>query len=134
MKKLNAIQDTQVQEFYREASLMMSLEEHENVVQVYGMCQRQGNLSMVMEFVPGGSLEKIISKRSLDEDEIIHLALGAARGLACLAAQGIVHRDIAARNILVGENMTAKIADFGCARVLIDADAAGKTASNIGYV
>ena len=43
-----------------------------------------------------------------------------ASGMAHLERKGLIHRDLAARNVLIGENLIAKVADFGLARVIVD--------------
>ena len=43
-----------------------------------------------------------------------------ANGMAHLERKGLIHRDLAARNVLIGENLVAKVADFGLARVIVD--------------
>ena len=43
-----------------------------------------------------------------------------AHGMAHLERKGLIHRDLAARNVLIGENIIAKVADFGLARVIVD--------------
>ena len=40
--------------------------------------------------------------------------------MAHLERKGLIHRDLAARNVLIGENLIAKVADFGLARVIVD--------------
>ena len=74
------------------------------------------------EFVSGGSLDTLLydSTKSLTLYQSNSIALGCARGIAHLHAQSIVHRDIAARNILIevqGADRIAKVTDFGMARV-----------------
>ena len=46
--------------------------------------------------------------------------LKVANGMAHLERKGLIHRDLAARNVLIGENLIAKVADFGLARVIVD--------------
>ncbi|XP_054817807.1 serine/threonine-protein kinase STY13-like [Prosopis cineraria] len=74
----------------------------------------------VLEFVPGGTLKKFLMKnrrKKLDFDVAIQLALDLSRGLSYLHSKKIVHRDVKTENILLDANGTAKIADFGVARI-----------------
>ena len=48
------------------------------------------------------------------------LKLQVASGMGHLERKGLIHRDLAARNVLIGENLLAKVADFGLARVIVD--------------
>ncbi len=56
--------------------------------------------------------------KSLKLPQLIDIAAQIATGMAYLESQNYIHRDLAARNILVGDNITVKIADFGLARVI----------------
>lgn len=113
VKKLTSnVMGNQVSEFFREASLMISLKDHPNIVKVYGMCQEAGNFQMVMEFLPNGSLDSWLANLNDVPSEafIWTIARGTAAGMASLASQGIVHRDLAARNILLGSDLSPKVA------------------------
>ncbi|GJP43134.1 hypothetical protein CLOM_g2627, partial [Closterium sp. NIES-68] len=74
---------------------------------------------LIYEFVPNGDLEMWISTQApfhLSLKQRLDILIGAARGLEYLHSFGLVHRDIKPANILLGENMQAKIADFGLVR------------------
>lgn len=136
MKKLTTnVSGQQASEFFREASLMLSLKDHPNVTKVFGMCQEAGNFSMVMEFLPNGSLDALIADQGQEFTEafIWNIARGSAAGMASLASQHIVHRDLAARNILLGSDMSPKVADFGYARV-VGEEAVGQTKTTVGPI
>jgi hypothetical protein len=133
VKKLLISSGSQASEFFREASLMLSLKDHPNVVKVYGMCQEQQNFSLVLEFLPGGSLDGYVESQTYGDDIMWQLAYGIACGMASLAEQGIVHRDLATRNVLLDSNLTPKVADFGYARV-VGAGESGQTNANVGPV
>lgn len=134
VKKLIASTNgNQASEFFREASLMLALKDHPNVVKVHGMCQEQANFSLVLEFLPGGSLDGFIESQNYGEDIMWTFAYGIANGMASLASQGIVHRDLAARNVLLDNNFTPKVADFGYARN-VGSNESGVTAANVGPI
>jgi len=59
-----------------------------------------------------------VTGRSLRMPQLIDVCAQVAAGMAYLESQNYIHRDLAARNILVGENISVKIADFGLARVI----------------
>jgi serine/threonine protein kinase len=93
---------------------------------------------MVMEFLPGGSLDAYIAdhkarNESIPEKVVLRIALGVARGMQALAAQNIIHRDLAARNILLDGVLEPKVSDFGFSRVVGD-DKQGRTSAAIGPV
>ena len=92
--------DVFISGFFREASLMLSIKPHLNVVRSHGMCQELGNFSMVMEFLDGGSLDGWVaangvdSSQQIEEGQLYKLARGIAVGMRHLAAENIVHRDV----------------------------------------
>lgn len=140
VKKLAAsVLGNAVSEFFREASLMMGLVPHRNIVRVFGMCQELGNYSMVMELLPGGSLDGLLAKRKvaptnpLPEIELYKLARGIALGMKHLSASGIIHRDLAARNILLDSQNVPRVSDFGFSRNVGDQGTA-KTQSAVGPI
>jgi serine/threonine protein kinase len=123
---------SQVSEFFREASLMLGIKPHKNIVRIFGMCQEATNLSLVMEFLPNGSLDSYLkgtvgAGEHLPPAMLFKIVRGIARGMAALAAQNIVHRDLAARNVLLDANMEPRIADFGFSRVVDDQEKQGQT-------
>jgi serine/threonine-protein kinase len=99
--------------FLREARLAARLS-HPNVVSVYDAGETEdGRPYIVMEYVPGTTLAGLgpIAPR-----EAIELAAQACRGLAHAHAAGLVHRDVKPQNLLLREDGTVKVADFGIAR------------------
>lgn len=81
--------------------LCSKLEPHKNVLQVHGMALRDGQPLMVLAFMPLGSLDMLLKKRALTPQETKSVLKGVMHGLAHLARASIVHRDVAARNVLV---------------------------------
>jgi serine/threonine protein kinase len=79
-------------------------------VAVIGVCFNP--LSLVMEFMPGGSLQNFLKdSEKLEQSRKLKFALDCAKGVKHLHDRSIVHRDIAARNVLLGADGTAKISD-----------------------
>ena len=108
-----------VREFEAEIGRMASMQVHPNVVVLYGVVTLEnGDLGAVMEYCAQGTLVTTLygrEKREWSEGELVEIAYDAACGLVHLHSQGIVHRDIAARNVLLAgkKDLVAKIADFG---------------------
>jgi serine/threonine-protein kinase len=99
--------------FLREARLAARLS-HPNVVSVYDAGEAEdGRPYIVMEYVPGRTLEGL---GPLPAGEAVALALQACRGLAHAHEQGLVHRDVKPQNLLLRDDGTLKVADFGIAR------------------
>ena len=96
---------------------------HEHVIPIYDV-QSDGEMPfLVMQFVPGQSLQARVDERGpLDPKEVLRIAKQAAAGLAAAHAQGLVHRDVKPANILMEESVErVLISDFGLARTVDDA-------------
>ncbi|XP_008450756.2 serine/threonine-protein kinase EDR1 [Cucumis melo] len=107
-------------EFKREVLIMRQLR-HPNIVLFMGAVTRPPNLSIVTEFLPRGSLYRIIHRPNcqIDEKRRIKMALDVARGMNCLHTSNptIVHRDLKSPNLLVDKNWNVKVSDFGLSRL-----------------
>jgi eukaryotic-like serine/threonine-protein kinase len=102
--------------FLREARLAAQLA-HPNVVQVYDSGEADGRPYIVMEYVEGETLADLLSRRGrLPPSEAVELALQVCSGLEHAHQAGLVHRDIKPQNLLIREDGTVKIVDFGIAR------------------
>lgn len=112
-------------EFKTEIELLSRVH-HKNLVGLVGFCFEAGEQMLVYEFSPNGTLRESLSGRSglnLDWKRRLRIALGAARGLAYLhehANPPIIHRDVKSSNILLDENLTAKVSDFGLSKLVTD--------------
>jgi len=93
---------------------MSCMKPHENVVTLYGVCEQP--LCIVMEFVAKGSLDVMLLAEHIPMKLKVNFIRDIAAGLMHLSKEGIVHKDLAARNVLITKFGTAKIADFGLAR------------------
>ncbi|XP_072035876.1 uncharacterized protein [Amphiura filiformis] len=115
-------------EIHEEFKAMTKISLHPNVINVLGICEHKGNVYAALEFSPHGNLRKFLRENrkeltgenqvirnkvsNLNSEQLINIAIGVAKGMEHLAQHGIIHRDLAARNILVGKNMTPKVANF----------------------
>jgi TolA-binding protein len=106
-----------IERFNREAQAVAMLN-HPNVVHIIDKDQDGDLLFFVMEYVPGSSLDAVLRQRRLSLPETLKVFRGICRGLDAAHKQGITHRDLNPRNILVSEDLsTVKVADFGISRV-----------------
>eukprot|EP00070_Physeter_catodon_P000443 XP_007100732.1 non-receptor tyrosine-protein kinase TNK1 isoform X1 [Physeter catodon] len=114
---------TELGDFLREVSIMMNLE-HPHVLRLHGLVLGQP-LQMVMELAPLGSLHaRLTAPAPTPPLPVALLCLflrQVAGAMAYLGARGLVHRDLATRNLLLASPRTIKVADFGLVRSLGDA-------------
>ena len=103
--------------FEREARAVAALS-HPNISGLYDYGESDGRPYMVLEYLPGGTLEdRLAGGRPLPDAETARYADEVAAGLAHAHAQGVVHRDLKPANVLFDSEGRAKIADFGIARM-----------------
>ncbi len=115
--------------FEREAQLLASLS-HTNIAVLYGLEESAGVRALVIELVEGPTLAEIISAepRPLGSgrlDEALGIAKQIAEALEAAHDKGIIHRDLKPANVKVKPDGTVKVLDFGLAKALEDAPAAG---------
>ncbi|QDU70277.1 Serine/threonine-protein kinase PknL [Mucisphaera calidilacus] len=119
IKRLNeaAIRSrTGIDRFFREARSVAALN-HRNIVSIFELASDASGPYIVMEYLPGGDLEKKIAEQGqFSLDETIAIIKPIARGLTYAHSKGIVHRDIKPSNIILDGDGTPKIVDFGIAR------------------
>jgi serine/threonine-protein kinase len=98
--------------FRREATVAAGLS-HPNLVRIYDYSESDERPFLVMEFVPGEDLGRRIARgMAIDRDELARELLGA---VAHIHDHGIIHRDIKPHNVIVADDATAKLIDFGIA-------------------
>src|SRR5688500_889323 len=102
--------------FVQEARAASALN-HPNIVTIHEIFQAQGTDYIVMEFVPGRTLDHIISRRGLRVPEALKYSVQIAAALAKAHQAGIVHRDLKPANIMISDDGRVKILDFGLAKL-----------------
>ena len=107
-----------VRRFQREAISASSLN-HPNIVEMYDVGEDSGKYFIVMEYLQGETLKTLIKRRgALTLSEVIDIMLQLTSGLACAHESYIIHRDIKPQNVVILEDGTVKITDFGIAMAL----------------
>ncbi|XP_026857819.1 proto-oncogene tyrosine-protein kinase Src-like isoform X2 [Electrophorus electricus] len=107
--------------FLQEAQVMKKLR-HEKLVQLYAVVSQEP-IYIVTEYMSQGSLLdflKGVKQKYLRLPQLVDMASQIAAGMAYVERMNYVHRDLRAANILVGNNLVCKVADFGLARLIED--------------
>lgn len=103
-----------VDRFQKEARFMAKIDQHPNIVRVIELHLSEQDVFMVMDYYANGNLEQMInSERPFSVERAKRSVLEIASGLSAAHASGIIHRDIKPENILISDQDTCKISDFG---------------------
>ncbi|XP_051900344.1 mitogen-activated protein kinase kinase kinase 10 [Pristis pectinata] len=111
----------------RKEARLFGMLRHPNIILLKGVCLKEPNLCLVMEYARGGALNRALSGRKVPPHVLVNWAVQIARGMNYLhneAVVPVIHRDLKSSNILILEktedddltNKTLKITDFGLAR------------------
>ncbi|NXE41303.1 SRMS kinase, partial [Ptilorrhoa leucosticta] len=114
--------DMKAEDFTKEIQNLKRLR-HEKLIQLHAVCSLEEPVYIITELMRKGNLHSYLNSpegKSLGTSHLLNISCQVADGMRYLEEKHIVHRDLAARNILVGEELTCKIADFGLARLLKD--------------
>ncbi|XP_071260734.1 tyrosine-protein kinase receptor Tie-1-like isoform X3 [Salvelinus alpinus] len=133
MLKAEFASENDHRDFAGELEVLCKLGQHPNIINLIGACENRGYLYIAIEYAPYGNLLDFLRKsRVLETDpafakehgtastltsqQLLQFAVDVATGMHYLSDKQFIHRDLAARNVLVGDNLVAKIADFGLSR------------------
>ena len=121
--------DELLKRFEREAKSLAKLS-HPNIVKVHDYGEHEGSPYLVMEYLPGGTLKKLLVK-PIAWQEAVRLLLPIARSVAYAHQRGILHRDIKPANILITESGEPMLSDFGVAKLFESDQATALTGSGM---
>ncbi|CAH1443155.1 unnamed protein product [Lactuca virosa] len=112
-------------QFATELATMVGCLRHKNLVQLQGWCCEANELVLVYEYMPNGSLDKLLHRRTnasrtLTFEKRLNILLGVSSALVYLheeCERQIIHRDVKTCNIMLDADFNAKLGDFGLAEV-----------------
>ena len=137
-----AERDDYLARFRREAQAASSLN-HPNICVVHDLGTHDGRPFIVMELLTGESLRARLARGPMSADEIMDVMVQLADGLSAAHARGILHRDIKPANIFLTDRGSAKLLDFGLARIdepspgsalTVEATRAGAVMGTVAYM
>jgi len=106
---------------------------HPAIVTVYDLATDQGVDFLVMEHVPGHSLDRVIASKGVPLGDALRYTVQIANALVAAHAAGIVHRDIKPANVIVTPESQVKVLDFGLAKLREAVDPEGETVTRAGH-
>uniref|UniRef100_A0A1A8QVV4 Tyrosine-protein kinase n=1 Tax=Nothobranchius pienaari TaxID=704102 RepID=A0A1A8QVV4_9TELE len=97
---------------------------HKNIVKYKGICQEEGgqSIKLIMEYLPQGSLKDYLPRHKSGTSlfTLLSYCIQICQGMEYLGSKNYIHRDLAARNVLVENEQTVKIGDFGLTKSIKD--------------
>ena len=118
----------------QEAQLWVQASGHPNVLPLIEANDYDGQIVIVSEYAPDGSLQELLKKNGpLPIEEAVNLAIGILNGLEFLHSQGIIHRDLKPANILL-QGRVPRLADFGISRAMSQTSATQNIAGTPQYM
>lgn len=117
IKKMNLTKQQRTELLINEVATMKYYK-HPNIVKMYNSYLVDDELWLVLEYLEGGTLTDIVTDTSMTEQQIATVCVQCLQALAFLHAEGLIHRDIKSDSILLANDGSVKISDFGfCAQV-----------------
>jgi diguanylate cyclase (GGDEF)-like protein len=133
LKILDSPQDGTLAAFRREATLLAALD-HPHLPRVHEVGTVGARPYLVMDFVAGRPLADLVAGQPLDPWQVVSQALDLVEPLAAMHRQGLVHRDLKPQNIMILDDGTARMIDFGLAvRLTGEEDPDNTTVGTLAY-
>jgi serine/threonine protein kinase len=121
-----------IERFKREGEALSRLN-HPNIVKLLNVVEQDGENYLILEYIQGGDLNTLQSGKALSVNRVISIALELADALTRAHHLKIIHRDLKPANVLVAEDGTIRLTDFGVAR-LIEKEAVTHSGDVMGTV
>jgi len=116
------IADTAALRLFRQEAQALSKLNHPNIATIHDFDKQDGLSFLVMEYIPGSTLDQKIAAGAFPEKEVVRLGAQLAQGLQAAHCKGVVHRDLKPSNLRITPDCRLKILDFGLARLMVPGD------------
>src|SRR3954463_16604866 len=123
------LDDERIRRRFRKEALALSRLNHPNIAAVYDFVNEEGRDFIVMELVPGPTLDGRLAQGALSQKEVLALGKQLAEALAAAHQEGVIHRDLKPANLRFTGDQRLKVLDFGLAEVQAGPNAQLTTAS-----
>ena len=105
-----------IERFVREGNALRELN-HPNIVKMLDDVEENGNHYLIIEYLPGGDLNKLLKAGQMPVDKVLQLAIDISDALTRAHRLNIIHRDLKPANVLLAEDGTPRLTDFGVAHI-----------------
>ncbi|MGD2158620.1 MAG: protein kinase [Anaerolineales bacterium] len=110
--------DEQIERFKREGEALRELN-HPNIVKMLAAVEEDGSHYLIMEYVPGGDLRRLMKPEGLPYEKVLPIAIDICDALTRAHRLEIIHRDLKPANVLLAEDGTPRLTDFGLAHMAV---------------
>lgn len=124
--------DEQIARFKREGIALRDLN-HPNIVKMWDAIEEDGNYYLILDYVVGGDLNELLKIGKLSPEKVVAMGIDIADALTRAHKLGIIHRDLKPANILIDDDGTLRLTDFGIAHV-VSQDTVSNADSLVGTV
>ncbi|MGB7342543.1 MAG: protein kinase [Phototrophicaceae bacterium] len=124
--------EEQIARFKREGIALRDLN-HPNIVKMWDAMEEDGNYYLILDYVVGGDLNQLLQTASLSPEKAVSMCIDVADALTRAHKLGIIHRDLKPANVLIAEDGTLRLTDFGIAHV-INQDTVSDAESLVGTI
>lgn len=115
----NIASDSESRERFRREARAAAALSHPNIVQVYDFIESPEGTYIVMELVRGQDVRSLLERDGrFSVDEALRVSISILSALQVAHERGLIHRDISARNVLIGQDGQVRVSDFGIARII----------------
>jgi serine/threonine protein kinase/Tfp pilus assembly protein PilF len=127
-----ALADESLRRRFRREALAASRVNHPNVGIIYDFDTYESTDFLVMEYVPGESLDRLVARGALTEAESLEIGLQIASALTALHERGVIHCDLKPANVVRTPGGQVKLLDFGLSRLLLEGERRAPLSSSDG--